>query len=61
MEAAERPERIPLIIPLPPEMPPPALGDAIFSSSCDLEVPVGEVIDISLVLSSLVEGSRYAY
>ena len=52
-EAAESPERKPLISPLP-------LETAVFglSSSCDLEVPVGRSIDISPVLTSLEEGSR---
>ena len=52
-EAAESPERNPLISPLPLETA--VLG---LSSSCDLEVPVGRSIDISPVLTSLEEGSR---
>ena len=59
LEEAERPERMPLIIPLPPEIA--ALPVVGLSSSCDLEVPVGRSMDISPVLPSLEEGSRYAY
>ena len=52
-EAAESPERMPLMSPLPPET-----AEVGLSSSCDLDVPVGRSIDISPVLSSLEAGSR---
>ena len=59
LDAAESPERMPLIIPFPPKTA--ALPFIGLSSSCDLEVPVGRSMDISPVLPSLEEGSRYAY
>ena len=55
-EAADRPERSPLMIPLLPEFP--ELAATGMSSSCDLEVPIGVSNDISPAVVSLEEGSR---